>query len=102
MTTVEAPPVTHVGIPQAHFDANYAKPFSELVALIGTDGIVDARKYDYAAWQSRPSALDAEKYTWGSWDGTFKRMEGYAIMRCSSAREIPSRDNVACLWRQGF
>lgn len=99
---IEPVKVTHVAIPQAVFAANFDKPFSELVASIGADGIVDARQFDYLAYQQRPKELDAEKYTWGSWDGTFRRMEGYAIMRCSTAREFPGREDVACLWRQGF
>jgi hypothetical protein len=99
---IEPVKVTHVAIPQAVFAANFDKPFSALVDQIGSDGIVDAKKTDYALWQARPATLDAEAYKWGAWDGTFKRMEGYAIMRCSHAREFPGREDVACLWRQGF
>lgn len=94
------PRIEYIGIPQAVAAKHWQKPWSELVGLIGTDGIVDARAHDYELWRQRPAAEDAEKYSWGSPFSTFKRMQGYAIMR-DGGNDFRTPDTAA-LWFKGF
>lgn len=98
--------INYVALPQAVANSHWHKPFDELVALVGEDGICDAEVRDKEIWQQendeRRARGEAEwGLDFGMPNGTFRRMRGYAIMRRSRSKEI-DRENVALLWFQGF
>ena len=88
------------GVILDHFGAYDIDPRCVVAGFTATLSRGDKSKLS-ALWEAKPDKFDNEKYGWGTWEGTFKRMEGYAIMRCSQSREL-RREDVALLWRQGW